>query len=90
MIALKMMGKTSKALSNTLTQVTPMSLKARVITVQNLERELKHLAEGLPDFKEQMINLSDELNDIYNGIDSIQDSFENILKKNYLKRTKLN
>jgi hypothetical protein len=58
-----------------------MSLKARIIIVQNLERELRHLAEGLPDFKEQMINLSDELNGIYNGIDSIQDSFENLLKK---------
>jgi hypothetical protein len=58
-----------------------MSLKARAITVQNLERELKHLAEGLPEFNEQMINLSDELNGIYKGIDSIQDSFENILKK---------
>jgi hypothetical protein len=58
-----------------------VSLKARVITVQNLARELKQLAEELPDFKKQMINLSDELIGIYNGIDSIQESFENLLKK---------
>lgn len=52
-----------------------------MILVQTLVNQLRRMAQILPDFVEPMTALSDQFNETFNEIESIQKSFEKLLQK---------